>query len=424
MEKEKIHISCMGTCIVRDIVGMFDDNAGYVVEKFVQSLNPISIVEKSPLKREFEPKDIFFDKPNFYQRCEKLDLDKCVFEYMGGAKSDYILIDFGCMRYPIFKTQEGCGTVVFPEKIPLLLEKGYISKYSIKPTLDYKTEEIYVYLDYYFKRLLQIYTEEQIIIVDVRCCLYTSNDRIKRLAIFNAAEIEKDNVAINMAYQYALQRLPKAHVIPFSEHMLCDVNHKWGNAKLHYIIQYYEYALAALNIITCEKYDKNTEKLIISSLCDDIDKYCMYKKEEYTYFSIKYKCELDDLCKRYKAYEQYFKIVVIKNKTDMIKEFFQRCKSDTIGLYGFNEISKFYIDILYKWNIYKDEQIQKILIIETGNIEYKGMETCARDAKRILETDNIVICDMLNIQRIKDKLKHMCYQGKVIDPYEMINEKY
>lgn len=84
-ENIKAYISAIGTCILRDIVGMHDNNAGYVVEKYVQSLNPISIISKSPLIKKFEVEDVFFDKSNFYQRCINLDLNKQVFEFCGGG---------------------------------------------------------------------------------------------------------------------------------------------------------------------------------------------------------------------------------------------------------------------------------------------------------------------------------------------------
>ena len=422
MENKKVHINCIGTCIIRDIVGMHDNDAGYMVDKFVQEPNPISIVGKSPLIKNLEVKDVFFDKSNFYQRCISLDLEKHVFEYIReGKEGSYVLIDFGCMRRLIFETNEGCGTVVFPEKLPMLLERGYISEYSIKPTLAYSKEEIYTCLDRYFEELLQIYKEEQIIIVDVRCCLYTSNNITKRLGVFNEQEIKSDNEAIDIAYQYALFKLPRAHVIPFPLHMMCDVHHKWGNIKLHYIKEYYKYALVALDTITCGRYDTDTEKIIISSLCDDTDKFCIRRKEEFTYFTTKYKVELDDLCGRYKAYEQYFKTVAMENKTDMLEKFFKSCKFHTIGFYGLNEISKFYIDMILKMEFFTDDQMQNILIIENGNAEYKGLNVCPRDSKEYLGMDSIIVCDIMNIKRIKDKLERLCFHGNVTDLYEIIN---
>lgn len=343
--------------------------------------------------------------------------------FLHGGKKDFLLIDFGCMRHSVFETKEGCGTVVFPEKIPLLREKGYISQYSIKPTLKYSIEEIHVFLNRYFEALLGICKEEQIIIVDVRCCLYTSNDRTKRFGVFNEVEISGDNAAINIAYQYALLQLPKAHVIPFPPHMMCDFNHKWGNYKLHYINEYYQYALKAVDTITCARYDIDTEKLIISALCDDTDRLCMRRKEEFTYFTTKYKVELDDLCGRYKAHEQYFKTMTMENKADMLREFFQNCKFCTIGFYGLNEISKFFIDIIYQMELLAQGKIQKVLIIENGNVEYKGLDTCSREAKKFLEVDSIIICDIMNVQRIKDKLERLHYRGNVTDLYEIINVK-
>ena len=106
MENMKANIGCIGTCIIRDIVGMHEDNAGYVVEKYLQGPNPISMVGKSPLLKEFDAADVLSDKSNFYQRCVSLDLNKQVFKFSGeGTKKDFLLIDFGCMRHPIFETK-------------------------------------------------------------------------------------------------------------------------------------------------------------------------------------------------------------------------------------------------------------------------------------------------------------------------------
>lgn len=419
MENIKAYICCIGTCIIRDIVGMHEDNAGYVVERYVQGPNPISMVGKLPLLKEFNAADVLSDKSNFYQRCISMDLNKRVFEFFGEAKKkDFLLIDFGCMRHPIFETKEGCGTVVFPEKMSLLLEKGYISQYSIKPTLKYSIDEIHACLDHYFKELLEIYKEEQIIIVDVRCCLYSSNDKTKRLSLFNETEIKEDNAAIDIAYQYALSQLPQAHVIPFPPHMMCDTNHKWGNAKLHYIKEYYQYALKALDTITCGRYDADTENLIISALCDDVDGYCMRRKEEFTYYTTKYKVYLDDLCGRYKMYEQYFKTIVMENKVEMLRRFFQGCQNHTIGFYGLNEISKCFIDMLRGADSFDKK---KILIIENGSTEYQGLTVCSRDAVEFLKMEYIIICDVMCVQKIKDKLERLCYSGKAIDLYEIAN---
>lgn len=107
----------------------------------------------------------------------------------------------------------------------------------------------------------------------------------------------------------------------------------------------------------------------------------------------------------------------------MLRKFFQSCKFCTIGFYGLNEISKFFIDIIYQMELLADEKIQKILIIENGNVEYKGLDTCSRDAKKFLEMDSIIICDIMNVQKIKEKLERLCYYGNVTDLYEIINAK-
>ena len=62
-------------------------------------------------------------------------------------------------------------------------------------------------------------------------------------------------------------------------------------------------------------------------------------------------------------------------------------------------------------------------IIENDNADYKGLAACSRDTKKLLEVDSIIICDIMNVQKIKEKLERLCYYGNVTDLYEIINAK-
>lgn len=105
---KNISISILGTCISRDIFGMQKNDGGYKIDRFIQSISPISAVTESMLIKNIEENYnqidmIFSDLSNFYKRVLISDLKKNVFEYMSEIHSDYLLIDAGTMRYNLVK---------------------------------------------------------------------------------------------------------------------------------------------------------------------------------------------------------------------------------------------------------------------------------------------------------------------------------
>ena len=104
----KSRISILGICVLRDIFGLHINDGDYQIERFVQSVSPISTVSETMLQRDIKQEDkevesIFQGLTNFYKRNLMLDLNKYVFSYFSVVHSDYFMIDAGACRYDLLK---------------------------------------------------------------------------------------------------------------------------------------------------------------------------------------------------------------------------------------------------------------------------------------------------------------------------------
>ena len=125
------HISILGLCVLRDFFGMKENNGGFEIDRFVQSISPISAVSDSMLQKRIDNsdeiiQDVFHDLTNFYKRLIKQDLEKSVFTYLSERKSDYLIIDAGNCRYNLLKYSAGGVdrylTIVYEEKVKKLMD--------------------------------------------------------------------------------------------------------------------------------------------------------------------------------------------------------------------------------------------------------------------------------------------------------------
>ena len=48
------HISILGLCVLRDFFGMKENNGGFEIDRFVQSISPISAVSDSMLQKRID----------------------------------------------------------------------------------------------------------------------------------------------------------------------------------------------------------------------------------------------------------------------------------------------------------------------------------------------------------------------------------
>lgn len=116
------HVSILGICVSRDIIGIVENKKGitegYNVDRYISSASPISLVAQKPLKDEYIQmvRECFGDKCRFDQRCVEIDLVKSAFSYLNEVKSEYLIIDMMSLRKDLFKTDLGIGTIIFNKK--------------------------------------------------------------------------------------------------------------------------------------------------------------------------------------------------------------------------------------------------------------------------------------------------------------------
>ena len=412
----KNHISILGECCCRDIFGVHTNNGGYVIDRFVQSCGPLSLIMKSPLKKEADEgfAKLLSDKSDFYKRVVRQDAEKSVFSYMSEVQSDWLLIDFAEMRYPLYLTETGAGTAVFPEKLTAFKEHGYIGKYQLLNLNDLSEESLYRGVDRFLTRILELYPAEKIILVDIRAAEEFVNIQSKRCDYYQQDLIDRVNPIAEKCYQYALSRMPSCHTIPFPEEMVGKAGHKWGTHCLHYSEEYYDYGLKAMNIISGENFSLEEERSLIQKLkeiCNDRVRqaYRSYSKNKIRFLN----SELATY-KRFRQYEEYFKKMARQNKGTAILDFFSAQDIKICSFYGLNEISKYYMDIL------QNSDIKCEYIVENNDLEvYLGARIIGRNASFFPVTDCMVIAD-LDSDKVRRKLQTMGYGGLIVDYNELI----
>ncbi|MCD8373006.1 MAG: DUF6270 domain-containing protein [Clostridia bacterium] len=259
MPDDKIHVSILGSCILRDTIGYYHEGEKFIVDRFVQDISPLTVVGDSPLLKPlgdfiYESQVLMSGKPisNFGKRNITLDLEKTTIQYVSESHSKWLLIDAVCLRKVILKYQAGnislatSGIKPFQPLLDLLSKEGYLSTYKdIVQPQNMQDKEFYGLLDKFVEKLKEIYPQDKVILFNVRATKYCA---MRDGTINNFTFIEYYN-AVYKGYDYLLSKLPYIHIIDYPVNILSDENHKWGRADLHYVREYYDYAYAALEKI-------------------------------------------------------------------------------------------------------------------------------------------------------------------------------
>ena len=261
------HISILGVCASRDVFGTHGNDGGYVVDAYAQNCNPISAVAPSPLRQFLD--DGFWSSLEgaspFAKRCLDLDLNKGIFPYFAKRRSDWLVIDFAAVWEPVFRTDEGVGTAFQAQGplLSLLRAQNFIGEYETYYAADLPRETLYPLMDRYLDRILELYPQERIICLEVRAaptCLLPGG---AGLGTFARREVETVNPLAGELYQYAITRLPRSHRVPFPKGVVGDALHKWGSQMLHFVQDYYDYALEAVRVVTGRQYAPAEEERLI-----------------------------------------------------------------------------------------------------------------------------------------------------------------
>ena len=264
------HISILGICCARDVFGLQENDGGFTIDKFCQSVNPVACSLDSLVKDKPLPDSIFEGKTNFYRRNIELDLKKGVFDFLSSSVSDWLTVDSGSFRKKIFFSNDHkkANTLIFPDTASKLKEAGCIGDYTVGDLFDLPEDIIQKSIDDYCNNILLLYPQNKIILMEFYDILHYYDSKTDHFGENDdTALVFHENNLIRYGFMELKKRLPNAHIVkfPFLDIMFGDPYHKWGKAPLHYVREYYDYAIEAVFTIT-KKLDPETEKKRLTEL--------------------------------------------------------------------------------------------------------------------------------------------------------------
>ena len=272
-------MSIWGVCSTRDIFELGQPKTtNYHVERYGGNLNPLSAVSESPASEFIDSEDpcfqeAFADLSNFNKRMLSFQINKGAFGYFDSQRSDWLVLDAGALRFDLLK-YEFVSNEKDSEKRYIYIE-DFLSK-NLKKLCDLGAipgsyeriglsavadEEFERCMEEFCEKILQIYDEPQIILNEIYPVPLFLND--SELTTYQTPLVLKQRSNMSRGYRFLKKRLPEAHLIEFPCYMLADVNHKWGLGALHYVPEYYDYGLKAMDCITrnCGSCEEEKEKL-------------------------------------------------------------------------------------------------------------------------------------------------------------------
>ena len=257
MEREVV-FNILGCCICRDIFAipesafLGNQNTKYKVNKFYQFSSPISFTERiSNFIFSIEMiKDV--NMLGFNKKCLGGDLNKNNLEEVL-HDSDYYIFDLTEFRFQVAKiildnSSQLCTiTKNFREIYDYLKEREW--KGSRLEEIAFTQEQCILVLDDYLRKVLKTYPQEKCIMLEN----YLVNEYIDTVQgtflCDRESFVDTVNEKLHDLYTYVKTNYPGINVIENPENNLGNIYHKWGKDNLHYIDEFYVYAIQAVNCI-------------------------------------------------------------------------------------------------------------------------------------------------------------------------------
>ena len=417
-DTNNIHVSILGCCVVRDIFRMASNAEEFVVDKYVQSIHPISAVSKPPFPYEgTNYLSVVDGMHNFEKRCFMLDMEKKVFDFMGEAQSDYLLLDMASLRLNLVRTVEGTATDMFKGKATLLEKKKILQQYSLVPFNQLDTSELCAFIDQFLEKVLTLYPQEKIILFEIMPASIFINKYTVRCDYYDKQLVQDWTQALSMGYQYVHSKLPNAMTIPCPEYILGDINHQWGFHPLHYVAEYYDYALEAIKIAINQGLDRESRMKYIENNCRKLSQKMLNTFMQCANITIKYLRGVESKYKADAAIKQklaahesdVFDLIAAPEQFALIRDFFIGNNIKTCALYGINALSDFYQKLLKKWGVFITYYVDDMNLPSLNNIPI------IKQNNTNLPLVNCMLICVDSSEEIKANLKKIGYTGLITD---------
>ncbi|MBO5312985.1 MAG: hypothetical protein J6B29_03365 [Clostridia bacterium] len=298
--KTTTHVSIIGSCVCRDAFSIpqateeyGSDENEYIVDRFIQGINPLSAIG-SPVAEitatALIEESKFSSAPPFYKRCYMLDLTKAWDSFLSETSSDYLIIDFTTVRLDCRKIDGGLvtfdgvakdivlglGSASVKEATSHLVNAESVSLSNFDE--DTLRQAYFKYID----RLLRLYPQEKIIVVEARHAMAYIDPEGGKIATSSPALEQRyirENKLIDFAYRCAKEKLEKAHFIDALPICVGNVRHKWGQGGLHFVNEIYSYIYRSIDGIIHNRLSRENERLFLLELKEK------YTQEIFNYYS-------------------------------------------------------------------------------------------------------------------------------------------
>lgn len=407
--ENKTSVSIIGTYALRDVLALNSDS-GYTVDRSVQAVNPVSAVQTEKvcgegmdiIKSEAYKTGTLAKYPNAAKRNFWLDLNKQVFDYLFAGRSDYLIMDVGCLGFPIMRFmsngKEKLLTGFSKSKLITdeLIDQGYISadECSIIKSEEELFPLIEKYLPVYINKILEHYPVEKIILVEIYPARFYIEKYKKTMSLFNDENYYNYAGIIRFGYKIAKKLLHGCHIVEFPDYVVADENNLRGLDCMNYCRKYYDYVYKAFGMIINENKGRLAEELKLKRLKDECSRIF---SSSYEHLLSNEMINLKRMALIAAKYADYFKALLTDpDKINNILNYFKVNDFHGCCLYGYNRVAQMFIELFKKNGISVD-----YIIDSTTHKFVGGIPVLPRDTKRYPETDVIIICnvDDPNIER-------------------------
>lgn len=305
---------------------------------------------------------------------------------------------------------------VHEAKIRGLLNAGYLpAQAEIIELSKMDDNEFSFYMDLFVEQIKSRYCIDQIILVDCQAVPFSLSKKQDNINFFDNSIIRKWHININRGYRYLRRKLEGCHVIEFPKGVIGDEGHKWGRASLHYVPEYYNYGLEAVDIITQERLSFKEEQKKLRELKEKYEDMLKLKYEPMMVRTFLHLKERESICTRMTAYEKFMKDLLLhEGKVLWVRNFMRENQFEHCAFYGLSELAKFYLKMFRRWMIQVDYVVENI-----KEETFEGVKCIARTEQDYPKTQIMIIMDVVTPDKIKERLEKLKVPYPVYDIYEV-----
>ena len=403
-----ISFNILGVCVLRDVFSYHENDAGYIINQYVNEFSPLYCFEKGTYVNidKYNQIDTTNITSNFIKRCILFNVTGGVLDYISKKKSDYLILDIALTRTQYFVLENGQYCYGAYKKLYDLMSKNGLFP-PIKEILQFNfldKKEIRNRLKIYCNKIKKMYDVSKIILFEIRNSILLYDSKNDEVYPFNIQAIKKansQNELIDYCFSIVKEELQGCHIVYMPKYVLCDKYHHLNIGLLHFTKEYYDYGINAINIIT-KGLKRDDEERMLYELYTDVNNKCANK-----YFN-KLSNKIIDLTreniiinrKRIYFTKTYKFFNFIYNNKFKLDDFFNSYNLKTILLYGENDISK-YIFNNFKKNINFDIMAKDL----------KNFSQEFSSVNKYYNYDGIIITDVIDDDKIFAKLTQMGYNN-------------